>query len=80
MFNVCYNRLKGPVPSNGMLRTINPDDLGRNADLCGSVFLPCIHNVEYLSKQHGLQTKHIVGGWIIGTSTLVALIVAGMAA
>uniref|UniRef100_F6HZR2 Protein kinase domain-containing protein n=1 Tax=Vitis vinifera TaxID=29760 RepID=F6HZR2_VITVI len=31
--NVSYNRLEGPVPTNGVLRTINPDDLVGNAGL-----------------------------------------------
>ncbi|XP_051142199.1 MDIS1-interacting receptor like kinase 1 [Andrographis paniculata] len=80
MLNVSYNRLEGPVPSNGMLRTINPDDLAGNAGLCGGVLPPCSHNAAYRVKQHGLEAKHIITGWIIGISTLLTLIIAAIVA
>ncbi|CAN1168804.1 MDIS1-interacting receptor like kinase 1 [Linum perenne] len=35
LLNVSYNKLQGLVPENGMLRTINPDDLAGNVALCG---------------------------------------------
>ncbi|KAI3449827.1 hypothetical protein Pfo_006492 [Paulownia fortunei] len=76
MLNVSYNRLEGPIPSNGMLQTINPDELVGNAGLCGGVLPPCSHNAAYTLKQRGLHAKHIIGGWIIGISTLVALVIA----
>ncbi|KAJ6974820.1 Leucine-rich repeat receptor-like protein [Populus alba x Populus x berolinensis] len=37
MVNLSFNKLEGPVPSNGMLTTINPNDLIGNAGLCGGV-------------------------------------------
>ncbi|KAI3460995.1 hypothetical protein Pfo_017658 [Paulownia fortunei] len=80
MINVSYNKLQGPVPLNGMLRTINPEDLSGNAGLCGGVLPPCSHNAARTSKQQGLHAKHIIGGWIIGISTLLALVMAGVGA
>ncbi|KAL3531184.1 hypothetical protein ACH5RR_010506 [Cinchona calisaya] len=80
MFNVSYNELEGPVPSNGMLRTINPDDLVGNAGLCGGVLPPCSHNAAYISKEKNLHAKHIIAGWLIGTSALLALVIAGLGA
>ncbi|KAL7151661.1 hypothetical protein ABFS83_04G046200 [Erythranthe nasuta] len=73
--DVSYNRLAGPVPSNGMLRTINPEDLVGNAGLCGGVLPPCSHNAAYTSEKHGVREKNIIGGWIIGVSSLFALVV-----
>ncbi|KAL0419711.1 UNVERIFIED_CONTAM: MDIS1-interacting receptor like kinase [Sesamum radiatum] len=80
MLNVSYNRLEGPVPSNGMLRTINPDDLVGNAGLCGGVLPPCSQNAAYASRQRGLHAKHIIGGWIIGILTLAAVVIAVLGA
>ncbi|KAL3828094.1 hypothetical protein ACJIZ3_016896 [Penstemon smallii] len=71
MLNVSYNKLGGHVPSNGLLRTINPDDLVGNAGLCGAMLPPCSNNASYSSKRgHGLQVKHI-----IGISILLALVI-----
>ncbi|XP_071919060.1 uncharacterized protein [Coffea arabica] len=80
MLNVSYNKLEGPVPANGMLRTINPDDLVGNAGLCGGVLPPCSGNSAYTSKRNSLHAKHIVAGWLIGTSALLALVLAGLGA
>ncbi|CAA2998131.1 MDIS1-interacting receptor like kinase 1 [Olea europaea subsp. europaea] len=80
MLNVSYNKLEGSVPANGMLRTINPDDLAGNAGLCGGVLSPCSHNEPYTSKQRGLHVKHIIAGWVIGISTLLALVIAAFGA
>ncbi|KAL2456195.1 Leucine-rich repeat receptor-like protein kinase PXL2 [Forsythia ovata] len=80
MLNVSYNKLEGSVPANGMLRTINPDDLVGNAGLCGGVLPPCSYNGAYTSKQRGLHVKHIIAGWVIGISTLLALVIAAFGA
>ncbi|XP_020550129.1 MDIS1-interacting receptor like kinase 1 [Sesamum indicum] len=80
MINLSYNKLEGPVPLNGILRTINPNDLVGNAGLCGGVLPPCSHSAAYTSKEHGLHAKHIIGGWIIGISALLALVMAGFGA
>ncbi|KAL5562011.1 hypothetical protein UlMin_031758 [Ulmus minor] len=71
--NVSYNRLAGPVPANGVLRTINPNDLVGNADLCGGVLPPCSLNLDFQSKRRSIHTKHIVAGWIIGISSVLAV-------
>ncbi|KAA8543424.1 hypothetical protein F0562_021081 [Nyssa sinensis] len=73
MLNVSYNKLEGPIPANGMLRTINPDDLMGNAGLCGSVLPPCSHNSGYTSRQRTLHARHIVAGWVIGISSILAV-------
>ncbi|KAG6437915.1 hypothetical protein SASPL_102846 [Salvia splendens] len=72
MLNVSYNKLEGAVPSNGMLRTINPDDLAGNVALCGSVLPPCSKNAAAFASNLE-KKKHVVRGWII-----VALFVAGV--
>ncbi|KAG6434564.1 hypothetical protein SASPL_106202 [Salvia splendens] len=77
MLNVSYNKLVGAVPSNGMLHTINPDDLAGNVALCGGVLPPCSKNAAAFASNLE-KKKHIVRGWIIGLSTLVALFVAGV--
>ncbi|KAL3850009.1 hypothetical protein ACJIZ3_011891 [Penstemon smallii] len=80
MLNVSYNRLEGPVPSNGMLRTINPNDLVGNAGLCGAVLPPCSQTAGLTFKQRGLHVKHVIGGWLIGIATLLALIIVAFGA
>ncbi|XP_073049886.1 uncharacterized protein [Primulina eburnea] len=77
MLNVSYNKLEGPVPANGMLRTINPDDLEGNSGLCGGVLPPCQQNAADSSKKQALHNKHVLGGWLIGVSTLLAVFLAG---
>ncbi|GFY99536.1 leucine-rich repeat transmembrane protein kinase family protein [Actinidia rufa] len=74
MLNVSYNKLEGSVPANGMLRTINPNDLVANAGLCGGVLPPCSQNSSY--KQRSSHAKHIFAGWIIGMSSLLAVTIA----
>ncbi|XVF21501.1 hypothetical protein REPUB_Repub12eG0095500 [Reevesia pubescens] len=72
MLNVSYNKLEGPVPSNGVLRTINPDDLVGNDGLCGGVLPPCNQYSPISSRQRSLRAKHIVTGWLIGISLVLA--------
>ncbi|WCJ38222.1 Leucine-rich receptor-like protein kinase family protein [Euphorbia peplus] len=73
-FNVSYNRLEGRVPANGVLRTINPDDLTGNAGLCGNVLPPCGSN-SLTASQKGLHKRRMVVEWIIGISAVLALLV-----
>ncbi|XP_031268911.1 MDIS1-interacting receptor like kinase 1 [Pistacia vera] len=80
MLNVSYNRLEGPVPANGVLRTINPNDLVGNAGLCGRVLPPCSGYSPMTSRQRSLQTKHILAGWIIGISSVLAVVIAAFGA
>ncbi|KAK8557612.1 hypothetical protein V6N13_007970 [Hibiscus sabdariffa] len=72
MLKVSYNKLEGPVPANGVLRTINPDDLVGNAGLCGGVLPPCNQYSPAASRQRSLQAKHMVTGWLIGISSILA--------
>ncbi|GLT54080.1 hypothetical protein SLA2020_273090 [Shorea laevis] len=76
MLNVSYNKLEGPVPANGVLRTINPDDLVGNAGLCGGVLPPCHGNLAFTSSHGSLRAKHIIAGWIIGISSFLAILFA----
>ncbi|KAE8665125.1 Leucine-rich repeat receptor-like protein kinase PXL1 [Hibiscus syriacus] len=72
MLNVSYNKLEGPVPANGVLRTINPDDLVGNPGLCGGVLPPCNRYSPTSLRQRRLRAKHIVTGWLIGISSVLA--------
>ncbi|KAL2344918.1 hypothetical protein Fmac_006203 [Flemingia macrophylla] len=71
--NVSYNKLEGRVPANGILRTINPNDLVGNAGLCGGVLLPCDQNSAYSSRHGSSRTKHIVTAWIAGISSILVI-------
>ncbi|KAL5702476.1 hypothetical protein ACHQM5_027690 [Ranunculus cassubicifolius] len=78
MLNVSYNKLEGPVPSNGMLTTINPNDLIGNPNLCGGVLDPCTRNSGTTSLQgKRLHIKHILAGWVVGISILLAMLLLG---
>ncbi|KAK9087699.1 hypothetical protein Syun_030093 [Stephania yunnanensis] len=68
--NLSYNRLEGPVPTNGILRTINPDDLAGNAGLCGGALPPCSHGAAMSVSRRKVHIKHIVIGWLVGISSL----------
>ncbi|XP_008808464.2 MDIS1-interacting receptor like kinase 1-like [Phoenix dactylifera] len=76
MVNLAYNNLSGPVPSSGLLRTINPDELAGNPGLCGGVLTPCAGNSPGASasmRRRGSHFKHIVAGWLIGISAVLAI-------
>ena len=79
-FNVSHNKLEGPVPENGMLRTINPNDLVGNAGLCGGVLPPCGQTSAYPLSHGSSRAKHILVGWIIGVSSILAIGVATLVA
>ncbi|KAL3647693.1 hypothetical protein CASFOL_008661 [Castilleja foliolosa] len=74
MLNVSYNKLSGPVPSNGLLRTINPNDLIGNPGLCGGLLPPCSQISPYKLKQPSPHGKNIVKGLIIGFLTLFVFV------
>ncbi|CAO2824311.1 unnamed protein product [Amaranthus hypochondriacus] len=73
MFNVSHNQLVGPVPSNGILRTINPADLVGNEGLCGGILHPCPASSHYATDDQNLRTKHVLTGWAIGVSVVLAI-------
>ncbi|KAF5201449.1 Leucine-rich repeat receptor-like protein kinase pxl1 [Thalictrum thalictroides] len=74
MLNVSYNKLEGPVPANGMLMTINPNDLIGNTGLCGGVLRPCSQSsAATFSREKRLHIKHIITGWVVGISSILAI-------
>ncbi|KAK7284158.1 hypothetical protein RJT34_18899 [Clitoria ternatea] len=79
-FNVSYNKLEGSVPANGILRTLNPNDLVGNAGLCGGVLPPCDQNSAYSSRHGNSHAKHIITGWITGMSSILVIGIAILAA
>ncbi|XP_072989453.1 uncharacterized protein [Typha latifolia] len=76
--NLAYNNLSGPVPGNGILRSINPDDLAGNSGLCGGVLPPCSGLLagESYTRLRSTHLKHILAGWLVGISVVIAIIVA----
>ncbi|XP_020225449.1 MDIS1-interacting receptor like kinase 1 [Cajanus cajan] len=79
-FNVSHNKLEGPVPENGVLRTINLNDLAGNAGLCGGVLPPCGQTSAYILSHGSSRARHILVGWIIGISSILAIGVATLVA
>ncbi|CAL9200583.1 unnamed protein product [Musa hybrid cultivar] len=72
--NLSYNNLSGPVPSNGILRTINPDELAGNSGLCGGVLAPCGSDADvgWPERRKSAHLTHIVAGWMTGISAVLA--------
>ncbi|GMN25805.1 hypothetical protein TIFTF001_001068 [Ficus carica] len=77
MLNLSYNKLEGPVPHNGILMTINPNDLIGNPGLCGGVLPPCTRSSS-LTAGHARNThiNHVIIGLIIGIAVLSSLALA----
>lgn len=75
VLNVSYNRLEGPVPTNGVLKTINPNDLAGNLGLCNGVLPPCLGSHD-VALRKDIHAKHVFAGWIIGTASALAIVVA----
>ncbi|KDP23736.1 hypothetical protein JCGZ_23569 [Jatropha curcas] len=73
MVNLSYNNLKGQVPSNGILMAINPNDLVGNSGLCGGVLPPCSSDSSTTKRRENLRVHHIIFGFIIGVSVILAL-------
>ncbi|KAK9292522.1 hypothetical protein L1049_020495 [Liquidambar formosana] len=77
MLNLSYNRLEGPVPRNGLLTTINPNDLIGNAGLCGGVLPPCSQSSAKASaKQRNMHINHVLIGFIVGISVILSIVIA----
>ncbi|KAI3459055.1 hypothetical protein Pfo_015718 [Paulownia fortunei] len=72
MLNVSYNKLEGPVPNNGILMTINPNDLIGNAGLCGAILPPCSQSIVDAPRPRKVHIKHIVVGFVVGISVILA--------
>ncbi|TMW88237.1 hypothetical protein EJD97_018870 [Solanum chilense] len=73
MLNLSYNKLEGPVPRNGILMTINPNDLIGNAGLCGGILPPCSHSLTITSNVRKNRVNHIILGFIVGISVILAV-------
>lgn len=73
MLNLSYNKLEGPVPRNGILMTINPNDLIGNAGLCGGILPPCSHSLTITSNVRKNRINHIILGFIVGISVILAV-------
>ncbi|KAA8538967.1 hypothetical protein F0562_025659 [Nyssa sinensis] len=73
MLNLSYNKLEGPVPNNGMLMTINPNDLIGNSGLCGGILPPCSQSSSSMSWPRKTHTNHIIVGFVVGISVILAL-------
>ncbi|KAL0302993.1 UNVERIFIED_CONTAM: Leucine-rich repeat receptor-like protein kinase PXL1 [Sesamum radiatum] len=71
--NLSYNKLEGPVPNNGILTTINPDNLIGNAGLCGAILPPCSQSIIDAPKPRKDHIKHIVVGFLVGISVILAV-------
>ncbi|KAL2465036.1 Leucine-rich repeat receptor-like protein kinase PXL1 [Abeliophyllum distichum] len=71
--NVSYNKLEGPVPNNGILITINPNDLVGNAGLCGGILPPCSQSIIHTTQERKVRINHIVVGFLVGISVISAI-------
>ncbi|ONK70920.1 uncharacterized protein A4U43_C04F2880 [Asparagus officinalis] len=75
MLNLSSNNLSGPVPTNGILRTINPNELSGNLGLCGAPLPPCASNISFKqpSSVKVNHIKHIITGWLVGVSAVLTV-------
>ncbi|XP_071687111.1 uncharacterized protein [Rutidosis leptorrhynchoides] len=74
--NFAYNKLEGPVPNNGMLMTINANDLAGNDGLCGGVLKPCPQTRNGNLTRRRLRNRHVFYGFLFG---VCVILIAGMA-
>ncbi|PPD67160.1 hypothetical protein GOBAR_DD35965 [Gossypium barbadense] len=74
MLNLSYNKLEGPVPANGLLITINPEDLAGNAGLCGGILPPCSSSpIKAPEQPRKMHIKHVAAGFIIGALVILSV-------
>ncbi|XP_062084346.1 leucine-rich repeat receptor-like protein kinase PXL1 [Humulus lupulus] len=77
MLNLSYNNLEGSVPTNGILMTINPNDLIGNRGLCGAILPPCTRSSTAKTGQaKTVHINHVVIGFIVGMSVICSLFLA----
>ncbi|KAI4301953.1 hypothetical protein L6164_035183 [Bauhinia variegata] len=79
MVNLSYNKLEGPLPANGILATINLNDLAGNAGLCGGILPACSQEFTITSQQRSSHIKHITVGFLTGISVIISLGMASFA-
>ncbi|KAL7228217.1 hypothetical protein ACSBR2_007013 [Camellia fascicularis] len=79
MLNLSYNKLEGPVPNNGILTTINPNDLIGNVGLCGGngILPPCSQSFSTTASRQRKRKIHIINhvifGFAVGISVILSL-------
>ncbi|KAH1083354.1 hypothetical protein J1N35_023115 [Gossypium stocksii] len=74
MLNLSYNKLEGPVPANGLLITINPEDLAGNAGLCGGILPPCSSSpIKAPEQPRKMHIKHVAAGFIFGALVILSV-------
>ncbi|XP_023762530.1 leucine-rich repeat receptor-like protein kinase PXL1 [Lactuca sativa] len=71
--NLSYNKLEGPVPNNGMLMTINANDLVGNDGLCGGILKPCSHTHTKDSTRKKLHLRHVIFGFVFGVCVIISV-------
>ncbi|KAL7228219.1 hypothetical protein ACSBR2_007015 [Camellia fascicularis] len=76
MLNLSYNKLEGPVPNNGILTTINPNDLIGNVGLCGgNGILPLCSQSFFTTASWQRKRKiHIINQVIVGFAAGISVI------
>ncbi|KAL7228218.1 hypothetical protein ACSBR2_007014 [Camellia fascicularis] len=76
MLNLSYNKLEGPVPNNGILTTINPNDLIGNVGLCGgNGILPlCSQSFSTTASWQRKRKIHIINQVIVGFAAGISVI------
>lgn len=80
MLNLSFNKLEGLVPSNGLLVTINPNNLIGNSGLCGGILPPCSQRIAAVSAQpKKMHINHVITGFIIGILVILSLGIAFLA-
>ncbi|CAL5364935.1 unnamed protein product [Camellia sinensis] len=76
MLNLSYNKLEGPVPNNGILTTINPNDLIGNVGLCGGngILPPCSQSFSTTASRQRKRKIHIINHVIVGFAVGISVI------
>ncbi|KAL7228395.1 hypothetical protein ACSBR2_007170 [Camellia fascicularis] len=76
MLNLSYNKHEGPVPNNGILTTINPNDLIGNVGLCGGngILPPCSQSFSTTASRQRKRKIHIINHVIVGFAVGISVI------
>ncbi|CAL5365167.1 unnamed protein product [Camellia sinensis] len=76
MLNLSYNKPEGPVPNNGILTTINPNDLIGNVGLCGGngILPPCSQSFSTTASRQRKRKIHIINHIIVGFAVGISVI------
>ncbi|KVI04481.1 leucine-rich repeat receptor-like protein kinase PXL1 [Cynara cardunculus var. scolymus] len=71
--NLSYNKLEGPIPNNGMLTTINANDLVGNERLCGGILKPCSSTHIGNSIRKKIHFHHLIFGFLFGICVILSV-------